>query len=109
MALNSAIRTTFGSRTPITYLPSTGATSVGNSYTVNAVIESPHVLDARLDGAYVEIWVDGNDPALPGAPVNGDLFKIADGTIYSVQRIEVDTENGILMLCRLKNRPPGVF
>lgn len=104
VALNAAIRNVFGSRTPVTYYPSTGAGAVGKSYTINAVLDMPNVMDDRMASVEKEIWFDGNDPALPGTPVEGDLVVLPAGTTYAVHRIYVDEENGIQMLTRLKDR-----
>lgn len=107
VALNAAIRMTFGSRTPVTYYPSTGATAIGQSFTVDAVLDTPSAEDHVLDGTYKIIWFDGNDPALPVIPTEGDMIGLPSGALYIVQYLNVDAENGVTMQCRLKNRGPN--
>ncbi len=107
VGLNASIRKVFGTRTPVTYYPSTGATAIGNSYTINSVIDTPNAEDGTTDGSYKEIWFDGNDPALPTVPAAGDQIQLASGAVYLVQYLNVDQEQGIFMLCRLKTRGPN--
>jgi hypothetical protein len=101
-SLNASVLGVFG--TPVTYRPSTGATTQGNSYPVTAILETPRIEDTQLDATYLIFWVDGNDPALPTLPVKGDRFQLADGTLYSVHDIDVDAANGFACACRKLSR-----
>lgn len=98
--LNRVIAQTFGSRTPITYYPSFGAMTAGSSFVIPAVIDNPHDMELLSRGVQLTVWLDGNDPALLIAPRNGDRFQIPNGIVYTVNMVETDAENGIVLTCR---------
>lgn len=101
--LNATIAGVFG-RTPITYFPS----STGVPFQIKAVLDTPREMDEQLDGTYLEIFLDGNDPLLVVRPAKGDMVVTSSGYQYLVHRIDVDQMNGINMIGRLKGRPPTV-
>lgn len=101
--LNATIAGVFG-RSAITYIPS----STGIPISLKAVLDTPREMDEQLDGTYLELFVDGNDPLLVVPPAKGDMVVTASGYQYVVHRIDVDAMNGINMVGRLKGRPPTV-
>jgi hypothetical protein len=100
VSLNKAIANTFGKRTPITLYVSSGALTAGSSFTIDAVVDNPHDLDLQSRGVQLEVWIDGNDPALLIPPRPGDRFTIPNGNVYTVNRVDTDAENGIVLTCR---------
>jgi hypothetical protein len=100
--LNRTIASVFGKRTPITYVPSTGGTTAGTSFSgISAVLDNPGDIGSEYNGVMKRIWLDGNAVVELGiTPTQGDQVVLADGSIYDVNRIDVDAENGISLLMR---------
>jgi hypothetical protein len=100
VVLNRIVAQTFGSRTPITYYPRSGALTAGTSFTVEAILENPHDLEQVQQGVMLQVWLDGNDPVLIIPPQRGDRFQIPNGNVYTVNLVETDAENGIVLSSR---------